>query len=132
MSNILEQIDKTIGAHRAWEVKLRQNIDGTLALVPAEVGVDNRCEFGKWLYSLAGAPVANEPHYKEILELHKAFHKVAATVVTTVQAGDKPGAESSIGLKGDYTVASAKLHALRPLEKFHSESGISPELPRLY
>lgn len=47
MSNILEQIDKTIGAHRAWEVKLRQNIDGTLALVPAEVGVDNRCEFGK-------------------------------------------------------------------------------------
>jgi len=42
-------------------VKLRQNIDGTLALVPAEVGVDNRCEFGKWLYSLAGTPAATDP-----------------------------------------------------------------------
>ena len=91
--------------------ELRQNIDGTLALVPAEVGVDNRCEFGKWLYSLAGTPVANGPYYKEILELHKAFHKVAATVVTKVQAGDKAGAEASIGFKGDYTAASSTLTA---------------------
>ena len=111
MSNIVEQIDKAIGAHGAWKVKLRQNIDGTLSLVPAEVGLDNRCEFGKWLYSLAGSPVANDPYYKDILELHKAFHKIAATVVTKVQAGDKTGAESSIRLKGDYTVASAKLTA---------------------
>ena len=57
MSTIIEQIDKAIGAHGAWTVKLRQNIDGTLALVPAEVGVDNRCEFGKWLHSLAGTPI---------------------------------------------------------------------------
>ncbi len=111
MSNIIEQIDKAIGAHGAWKVKLRQNIDGTLALVPAEVGVDNRCEFGKWLYSLAGTPISTDPRYKEILELHKAFHKIAATVVTKVQAGDKAGAETSIGLKGDYTVASAQLTA---------------------
>lgn len=111
MSNISEQIDKAIGAHGAWKVKLRQNIDGTLALVPAEVGVDNRCEFGKWLYSLAATATASDPHYKEVLELHKAFHKVAATVVTKVQAGDKAAAETSIGLKGDYTSASAKLTA---------------------
>ncbi|HQY57821.1 MAG: CZB domain-containing protein [Nitrospira sp.] len=111
MSNIIEQIDKAIGAHGAWKVKLRQNIDGTLALVPAEVGVDNRCEFGKWLYSLTGTPTATDPYYKEILELHKSFHKIAATVVTKVQSGDKPGAEASIGLKGDYTIASSKLTA---------------------
>jgi len=36
---------------------------------------------------------------------------VAATVVTKVQSGDKPGAEASIGLKGDYTIASSKLTA---------------------
>jgi len=111
MSNIIEQIDKAIGAHGAWKVKLRQHIDGTLALVPAEVGVDNRCEFGKWLYSLTGTPTATVPYYKEILELHKSFHKIAATVVTKVQSGDKPGAEASIGLKGDYTIASSKLTA---------------------
>jgi len=111
MSNIVEQIDKAIGAHGAWKVKLRQNIDGTLSLVPAEVGVDNRCEFGKWLYSLTGTPAATDPYYKEILELHKAFHKVAATVVTKVQSGDKTGAEAAIGFKGDYTAASSKLTA---------------------
>lgn len=79
MSNIIEQIDKAIG---------------TLALIPAEVGVDNRCECSTWLYSLAGTPVSTDSSYKEIFELHKAFHKVAATVVTKVQAGDKTGAET--------------------------------------
>lgn len=111
MSNIIEQIDKAIGTYGAWKVKLRQDIDGTLALIPAEVGVDNRCECSTWLYSLAGTPVSTDSSYKEIFELHKAFHKVAATVVTKVQAGDKTGAETSIGLKGDDTAASAKLTA---------------------
>jgi len=111
MADIIEQIDKAIGAHGAWKVKLRQTIDGTLALVPAEVGVDNRCEFGKWLHSLAGSAIAADARYKEILDLHKAFHKVAATVVTKVLSGDKAGAEASIGLKGDYTAASSTLTA---------------------
>ncbi len=43
MPNSVEQIDKAIGAHEAWTVKLHQNIDGRLALVPTEVDVDNRC-----------------------------------------------------------------------------------------
>ena len=53
-----------------------QNIDGTLSLIPAEVSVDNRCEFGKWLYSLTGSQTS-DPHYKEVLALHKAFHNAA-------------------------------------------------------
>jgi hypothetical protein len=110
MSNILEQIDKAIGAHGAWKVKLRQNIDGTLSLVPAEVSVDNRCEFGKWLYSLTGAQTS-DPHYKEVLALHKDFHKTAGKVVTKVMKGDKVGAEASIGLNGTYASASSKLTA---------------------
>ncbi|MEQ1794311.1 MAG: CZB domain-containing protein [Nitrospira sp.] len=110
MSNILEQIDKAIGAHGAWKVKLRQNIDGTLALNPAEVSVDNRCDFGKWLYSLTGGQTS-DPHYKEVLTLHAAFHRAAAGVVTKVQKGDKAGAEASIGLNGDYASASSKLTA---------------------
>ncbi len=108
MSNILEQIDKAIGAHGAWKVKLRQNIDGTLTLNPAEVALDNRCDFGKWLYSISGNQAA-DPHYKEILSLHNAFHKAAAAVVTKVQKGDTAGAEAAIGLNGEYASASSKL-----------------------
>lgn len=110
MSDILEQIDKAIGAHGAWKVKLRQNIDGTLSLNPAEVSVDNRCDFGKWLYSLTGGQTFG-PHYKEVLTMHAAFHKAAADVVMKVQKGDKAGAEASIGLNGDYASASSKLTA---------------------
>lgn len=110
MSNILEQIDKAIGAHGAWKVKLKQNIDGTLSLIPAEVSVDNRCEFGKWLYSLTGAQTS-DPHYKDVLALHKAFHNAAGDVVLKVMKGDKAGAEASIGLNGAYSSASSKLTA---------------------
>jgi len=91
-------------------VKLRQNIDGTLSLVPAEVSVDNRCEFGKWLYSLTGAQTS-DPNYKEVLALHNAFHKAAGDAVMKVMKGDKPGAEASMGLNGAYTSASSKLTA---------------------
>ncbi|MGE0646034.1 MAG: CZB domain-containing protein [Nitrospira sp.] len=111
MSSIGEQIDKAVGAHGLWKSKLRQSIAGTLSLNPAEVSVDNRCDFGKWLYSLAGTSTASDPNYKEVLELHKAFHKAAAEVVTKVQAGDKAGAEASVGLQGEYTAASSRLTA---------------------
>jgi hypothetical protein len=111
MSNILEQIDKAVGAHGLWKVKLRQSIAGTLSLSPAEVVVDNRCEFGKWLYGMAGSSMTSDPHYKEVLDLHKAFHKAAAEVVSKVQAGDKAGAEASVGLQGEYTPASSRLTA---------------------
>jgi len=43
--------------------------------------------------------------------LHKAFHKAAAEVVSKVQAGDKAGAEASVGLQGEYTAASSRLTA---------------------
>ncbi len=111
MSNILEQIDKAVGAHGLWKAKLRQSIAGTLSLNPAEVGVDNRCEFGKWLYSMAGSSMASDPNYKEVLDLHKAFHKAAAEVVSKVHAGDKAGAEGSVGLQGEYTAAASRLTA---------------------
>jgi hypothetical protein len=65
MSNILEQIDKAVGAHGLWKAKLRQSIAGTLLLNPAEVVVDNRCEFGKWPYSMGGSSMASDPHYSK-------------------------------------------------------------------
>lgn len=110
MSNILEQIDKAIGAHGKWKVKLRQNIDGTLMLDPSEVGMDNQCDFGKWLYSLSGAQTS-DPHYTEVRALHKAFHQAAGEVVSNVLKGDKTTALASIGLQGEYASASAKLTA---------------------
>lgn len=110
MSNVLEQIDKAIGTHGALKVKLRQNIDGTLSLVPAEVSVENRCEFGKWLYSLSGVQTS-DPHNKEVLALHKNIHKAAGDVVLKVMTGNKAGAEASISLNGEYASASSKLNS---------------------
>jgi hypothetical protein len=108
MSNVLEHIDKAIGAHGKWKIKLRQSIDGTLTLDPVEVSMDNQCEFGKWLYSFSGAQTS-DPHYTEVRALHKAFHKAAGEVVSNVLKGDKAAALASIGLSGEYAAASSKL-----------------------
>jgi hypothetical protein len=106
---MVEQIDKAVAAHGLWKTRLGQSIAGTLSLNPGEIGVDNRCEFGKWLHSLGGTSAASDPHYKEVFELHKAFHKAAAEVVTKVIAGDKIGAKASVGLQGEYTAVSSRL-----------------------
>lgn len=111
MSELKDQLNKAIAAHGSWKVKLKDAIAGKLSLVPSEVAVDNRCEFGKWLHGLKGTPAANDSRYKEILELHAQFHKCAAAVVTKALAGDIAGANASMGLSGDYANASSKLTA---------------------
>ena len=103
-----EQIRKAIGAHSMWKTRLQQNIDGKLALDPAEVCVDDRCEFGRWLHGLGSGPVASDPSYVRVVELHKAFHQAAGSVVRDAKAGDKAAATASID-SGAYATASAQL-----------------------
>lgn len=59
---------------------------------------------------LTGAQTS-DPHYKEVLALHNAFHKAAGEVVSKVMKGDKAGAEASIGLNGTYASPSSELTA---------------------
>ncbi|MEW7007416.1 CZB domain-containing protein [Lentilitoribacter sp. EG35] len=85
MSNntIRENIQKAIGAHGAWKMKLRTAIThGSSEITPDKVRCDDQCEFGKWLYSPSIDPqTRNGKPYQVVRRLHAEFHVCAADVL---------------------------------------------------
>ena len=81
---MIEALDKAVTAHSAWKVHLRLAImNGSSEFEPETVKCDDKCDFGKWLFSaaLSDADRAQMP-YKVIRRLHAEFHECAACVLT--------------------------------------------------
>ncbi len=106
-----KKIDDALDAHARWKIRLKDAIKaGGADLNPAEVRLDNRCDFGKWLHgSDIPAGVRASTHYATAVRLHAAFHQAAADVVDKVKAGDHASAESSMKMGGAFSRASAEL-----------------------
>lgn len=86
---MVEALDKAVSAHSAWKTHLRLAImNGSSDFEPATVKCDDKCEFGKWLYSaaLSNSERALMP-YKVVNRLHAEFHKCAACVLTYAIGG---------------------------------------------
>lgn len=108
---LLEEIDAAIAAHGMWKARLKKAIDtGTIDVHPDTIRVDDQCAFGKWLHgpTITAADKASR-HYQVCHDLHAAFHEAAARVAELALAGRKQEAERSLGLGGEYAVASATL-----------------------
>lgn len=106
-----QEIQKAIGAHGMWKVRLQATIDSGKTEMPIEtIRVDNQCEFGKWLYG-AGLTVQEKssPHYAKVKELHSLFHKAAARVAALAVSGKEAEAQKMINTGGTYAETSAKL-----------------------
>jgi hypothetical protein len=99
---------RIITAHVAWKQRLQKFLDGTSTetLDPAVIGVDNRCELGKWIYS-GGTSFQHNANYTTVKELHANFHKVAASIVDYHMRGETQAAQSL--LTGDYSQLSNTL-----------------------
>jgi hypothetical protein len=99
---------RIITAHVEWKLRLQKFLDGTSTetLDPAVIAVDNRCELGKWIYSV-GTSFKNSTNYTTVKESHAHFHKVAATIVSHHLHGDTQAAQSL--LNGDYSQLSDTL-----------------------
>ena len=84
-----------ITAHVAWKQRLQKFLDGTSTetLDPAAIAVDNRCELGKWIYSV-GMSFQHTASYSTVKDLHASFHKVAANIVSHHLRGDTDVAQS--------------------------------------
>ena len=110
MANINE-LERAIGAHGAWKIKLRMAIEtGKVDAQLEEIRTDDHCAFGKWLHG----PTLTEtdklsPHYRKVLELHAEFHKTAARVAGLAVVGQRTEAESLMSLRGDYSTISTQL-----------------------
>lgn len=89
-----EIFQKARDAHRAWLARLRQVIDGELAMSPEEAGSHQHCALGKWLYA-EGLKNYNGIQQLRFLEkTHEAFHKLVREILTHKAAGDQGKCEA--------------------------------------
>jgi hypothetical protein len=99
--------DHAIAAHSAWKQKLSEYLgkrDGSLK--PAEIGLDNRCPLGEWIYS-EGAKHAKLAEYATLKKEHAHFHTTAAEVVRHADSGKGVTAETALGPKSEFAKASS-------------------------
>ncbi len=113
------EIRTAIAAHEAWTRRLSTAINlGNCETAPADIAVDDKCDFGQWLYgpTFDEATRAGKP-YQVTRRLHAEFHDVAARVAAFAEAGQKSQAYAL--LDGEYTEKSGKL--MRALTKWRGE-----------
>lgn len=104
------EINKAIGAHGVWKVRLREAIEsGTSDHSPETVGADSACEFGKWLYAI---PVAERPaeFWGQVQKVHARFHQEAGKILRLALEGKRDEAlELTTDMRGDFVTASIEM-----------------------
>ncbi len=114
-----KEIRAAIIAHDEWNRRLTTAINlGNCETAPADITVDHKCAFGKWLYSPdIDAETKSAQPYQVIKRLHADFHECAGRVAVFAEKGDKGQAYAL--LDGEYTQKSSKL--MRALTKWRGE-----------
>lgn len=82
-----EQARKAIGAHLAWQLKLRAAARaGKCQGSPEKIGRDDCCDFGHWLIEMR-AKGKMDAELESISDLHRDFHKEAGRVAGLIDQG---------------------------------------------
>ena len=115
----LEEIQKAIGAHGLWKLRLKTAINsGSSDFSPDVVACDNKCDFGKWLHDDSmPADIKGGMPYQVITRLHAEFHRTASTVLQDALDGNT--AKSKEKLEGEFAAQSTKL--ISALNKWKGE-----------
>jgi Chemoreceptor zinc-binding domain len=99
-------VDSAIYSHENWNQLFEDALDANRIdnLSFELVGLDYRCDLGKWLYGAGGERFAKYPAFKALLSRHRYFHLQAAKVLAQAQSGDVQKARET--LHGSYRHAS--------------------------
>ncbi|MHC5024382.1 MAG: CZB domain-containing protein [Planctomycetota bacterium] len=98
-----------IAAHAKWKYRLRQAIKtGESEWTVPAVRVDDQCEFGIWLRSIAPADRAGE-HWEAVCAKHAEFHLAAAAVLELALSGRAEKAEAAIAPGSRFAEVSKQL-----------------------
>jgi len=94
-------------AHKTWKKRLHDCINGSCnTLDPAVIALDNRCDLGKWLYSIHDRRPAlsadTQRLFTRLLDEHAAFHREAARVAQLAMAQQQKEALEQLQGGGDY------------------------------
>jgi hypothetical protein len=109
MRDHILQLNAAIVAHDEWKARLLAAIEaGSSELDPDTIRADDRCAFGKWLYSVGPALKASL-HYQRVCDLHGRFHEAAADVLGLAIGGKRPQALTSLEFGSEYVNASVLL-----------------------
>ena len=105
------EIKKAVGDHGTWKKVLKKAIDtGKIDAHISTIKADDHCSFGKWLYgSTITEKEKNSKHYREVRELHAAFHEKASMVAQLAVSDHKARALKMLEVNGEFTTASAAL-----------------------
>jgi hypothetical protein len=107
-----EQVKKAIAAHGAWKSRLKKAVEtGRSEFSGTQVGLDNLCEFGKWLYSLPAADQENH-FWKEVRTTHAEFHREAGRILALALKGSKTEALAALEFRSPYVQLTGKLMLL--------------------
>ncbi len=125
MSNetLIDQINSALIAHGHWKIKLRTAVaKGKSEHSVNEVRCDEKCEFGKWLYSteIDSEMRASIP-YTVVKRLHAEFHVCASDVLYKALTNDAVGAATI--LEDEFMNKSEKLSLA--LRKWKGEAAAS-------
>ena len=125
MSNrmLVQEINKAVGAHGVWKLKLRTAISrGSSDTPPSTVRNDGLCEFGKWLNGPHIDPAMRSSRsYQDAKRLHAEFHRCAARVLELALNDRKD--EANAILEGEFNERSQNL--IRTLGKWKAELSMS-------
>jgi len=110
MASFDDQVQAAIGAHGMWKARLRQAVDsGSSEFKVDVVRLDDRCDFGRWLYGEARQVHGSDSQFELVRKLHAEFHVEAAKVLGHAMAGNKGQAEASMGIGGQFSRVSSSL-----------------------
>lgn len=104
------EINKAIGAHGVWKVRLREAIEtGASDYHPATVASDTACDFGMWLHSIPAVERPKE-YWEMVQNIHARFHLEAGSILKLALDGKREEALAMItDLRGEFVTTSIEL-----------------------
>ncbi len=103
-----DEIKKAIDAHGLWKARLLKALEtGKSEYTVESISADNRCDFGKWVYSVS--ETERDGHWKTVRELHARFHQQAGNVLGIALRGTPADSVDLMGFGSAYSKASAAL-----------------------
>jgi chemotaxis protein histidine kinase CheA len=83
--------------HRRWFDRLRQHLDGKIAISSEETGSHKNCALGKWLHSEGREDYAYIPEFPALEKKHADFHDLVNRIVRLRASGHQTEAEQEFG-----------------------------------
>jgi hypothetical protein len=103
------EVGGALDAHLEWKRQLRDAvIRGYCEHESDEVGRDDLCTLGRWLYALPPECRADRT-YEDLVELHARFHRDAAQVVEFLEMGRTDDARAAMDSDSDFGRTSEEL-----------------------